>query len=473
MKNIGSLLDRILARVNLNLSDLDFDVAPSVRDMVSIDELTLKGAMCGVSRDHSLHFTFANSALAGSYFLDKCLVENSIVYETDVRGDELKRAGHVVEAHGQKYIMDQDEAVQIKDSFLCQALVHSFSHDPLSPDVFFIEQTVALPWANIHGSPVAGSFLGPGSTIDLTTVRSSVVGRFAYVQVGEMTHRYIPEGQVWINADRNFEFRYQHSPRVLDIYMSHEPGRMPGGVIPKFLQQRKSAFRTAFADLFTGKKHKVPAGTAVSPYAALIGEVNLEKNVFVAQRSSVENSFLGAGTNVQENCFIVNSTLDGNNVTAHGGKIINSEMAEKIFVGFNSFLRGRIDNFLRVGAGSIIMPHTIIDLEQPVEIPERSLVWGYIAKPADLEANTMPLDELSRVKGRFKKGNMWFEGLGQNFVNAFARRIEHILELNGAYFDGLSASGHAQRSQTISFNYIQPYKNGPHKGLFPELKIRP
>ena len=473
MIDIGSLLDRILARVNLNLSDMDFDVAPSVRGMVSIDDLTKKGAMCGVSLDHSLHFTFENSALAGSYFLDKCGVKNAIVYETDVRGDELKRKGHVVEAHGHKFTLDQDEAVYIKDSFLCRALVHSFSHDPLSPETFFIVQTVAMPWANIHGSPMAGSFLGPGSTIDLTTVRSSVVGRFAYVQVGEMTHRYIPEGQVWINEDRNFEFRYQHEHDVLDKYMFHEPGSMPTGVIPDFLEERQKAFRTAFSDLFKGKQHKVPSGAAVSPYSALIGEVNLEKNVFVAQRSCVENSFLGAGSNVQENCFIVNSTLDGNNVTAHGGKIINAEMAEKIFVGFNSFLRGKEDAPLKVDRGCIIMPHTIIDLEEPVEIPPDSLVWGYITRPEHLESMTMPLDQLDGVQGDFKKGRMWFDGLGCNFVAAFKHRIEHILELNGAYFDGLSASGHAQRSRTIAFNYIQPYQNGPRKGLFPELRIRP
>ena len=200
MKSIGNLLKRIMARVNLNLSDMDFDVSPYISDLVTIDDLARKGAMCGVSLDHNLHFTFKSSALAGSYFLDKCDVENAVIYETDVRGDELKRQGHIVEAHGQTLVLEEDEAIHIRDSFLCQALVHSFSHDPLSPEEFFITQTVALPWANIHGSPVAGSFLGPGSTIDLTTVRSSVVGRFAYVQVGEMTHRYIPEGQVWINA---------------------------------------------------------------------------------------------------------------------------------------------------------------------------------------------------------------------------------------------------------------------------------
>jgi carbonic anhydrase/acetyltransferase-like protein (isoleucine patch superfamily) len=474
MKSIASLLERIISRVNLNLSDMDFDVSPYVQGMVSTDDLVKQGAICGVSLDHALYFAFKNSALAGSYFLDKCDVRNSVVYETDVRGDELKKKGDVMQAHDQKLVLDEDEGIDIQDSFLYKALVHSFSHDPLSPEQFFIHQTVALPWSNIHGSPVAGSFLGPASTIDLTTVRSSVVGRFAYVQVGEMTHRYIPDGQIWVNADRNFEFRYQHTPEVLDKYISYQQGALPVGVIPEFLLDKQHAFDKLFADLLSGKQAKVPQGTAVSSYAALIGEVHLENNVFVSQRSYVENSFLGAGANVQEKCYIVNSSLDGNNVTAHGGKIINAEMEEKIFVGFNSFLRGSDEAHLKVDKQCIIMPHTIIDLEESVEIPTRSLVWGYITKPDDLEEMTMPLEELSRVKDEYKKGRMWFSGLGANFVQSFVDRIEHILELNGAFFDGSSASGgHAQRSQTISLNFIQSYRHGPQKGLFPELNIRP
>jgi hypothetical protein len=40
----------------------------------------------------------------------------------------------------------------------------------------------------------------------------------------------------------------------------------------------------------------------------------------------------------------------------------------------------------------------------------------------------------------------------KHFVKGFQHRIEHILEANGAYFDGMSKKGHAQSSQNISYN---------------------
>ena len=38
---------------------------------------------------------------------------------------------------------------------------------------------------------------------------------------------------------------------------------------------------------------------------------------------------MGPGTNAQENAYIVNSRLEKNDITAHGGKIINSHLGEK------------------------------------------------------------------------------------------------------------------------------------------------
>jgi hypothetical protein len=68
---------------------------------------------------------------------------------------------------------------------------------------------------------------------------------------------------------------------------------------------------------------------------------------------------------------------------------------------------------------------------------------------------------------------MRFEGSGSDFVHAFTHRIEHILEANGAYFDGVKNRGHAQKGQNISFNTIQPYPEGVLKGLYPTIDIRP
>ena len=68
---------------------------------------------------------------------------------------------------------------------------------------------------------------------------------------------------------------------------------------------------------------------------------------------------------------------------------------------------------------------------------------------------------------------MFFEGSGASFVTAFRERIHHILEANGAFYDGIKGKGHAQKNQNISFNIIQPYPEGELKGLFPTIIIRP
>jgi hypothetical protein len=68
---------------------------------------------------------------------------------------------------------------------------------------------------------------------------------------------------------------------------------------------------------------------------------------------------------------------------------------------------------------------------------------------------------------------MHFRGSGARFVDALHRRIQHILEANGAFFDGSRNRGHAQMDQNISFNTIQPYREGPLKGLYPSIEILP
>ena len=68
---------------------------------------------------------------------------------------------------------------------------------------------------------------------------------------------------------------------------------------------------------------------------------------------------------------------------------------------------------------------------------------------------------------------MHFQGSGAAFVRAFQNRIDHILEANGAFFDGYRNRGHAQKNQDICFNTIQPYSTGILKGLYPTIEIRP
>jgi hypothetical protein len=119
------------------------------------------------------------------------------------------------------------------------------------------------------------------------------------------------------------------------------------------------------------------------------------------------------------------------------------------------------------------MPHTIIDVDQPLTIPAGHLVWGLITNKTDLETNSISLDALSKIEENLCKGDMFFEGKGDRFVSAFRGRIHHILEANGAFFDGKTNRGHAQKNQNISFNTIQPYPDGELKGMYPTIIIRP
>ena len=121
-----------------------------------------------------------------------------------------------------------------------------------------------------------------------------------------------------------------------------------------------------------------PFTSAVNRYSVVNGESSIGENVLVAQRSFLENAEMGKGSNAQENSYIINSKLTGNNVTAHGGKIIHSVLGQETMVGFNSFLNGREDKKIKIGANCIVMPHTIIDSDEQIEIPSNHLVWGYI-----------------------------------------------------------------------------------------------
>ena len=120
------------------------------------------------------------------------------------------------------------------------------------------------------------------------------------------------------------------------------------------------------------------------------------------------------------------------------------------------------------------MPHTIIDVSKPLVIPPGHLVWGLIKNADDLQANSMALKDFAKIETRMCKGRMLFEGSGKSFVTGFQERIHHILEANGAFYNGNNSRGHAQRNQNISFNTIQPYpKGGDKEGLYPTIIIQP
>jgi hypothetical protein len=119
------------------------------------------------------------------------------------------------------------------------------------------------------------------------------------------------------------------------------------------------------------------------------------------------------------------------------------------------------------------MPHTIIDIKEPLTIPPGHLVWGLINNSDDLKLNSMAIEDFSNIDGGVVQGNLSFEGRGASFITAFRDRIHHILEANGAFFDGTNTPGHAQKNQNIAFNTIQPYTEGELEGVFPTIIIQP
>ncbi|MGA6927689.1 MAG: transferase [Desulfosarcina sp.] len=473
MKELGKLFDRIIQRVNINLRELDFDVNPMVDRLVPRQQLTKFYAFYGITPHHSLNLIFKHANLSGSYFLGKVRVTNSLLYKSDIRGDELKSKGDLFQYQEFNIPVGQDEEITIDDSFLIKTLVHNFSHDPETLETFFIRDTVSTHYANIHGSPSDGCFLGPFSTVDLTTIRDCVIGAYAYVQTGEISHLNIDPGTVWVRKPDDFNFMYRYPLAQLNNYIYFVAGSAPQGVFMDFVEDRKEAFQRVFNVVNIENSVTVPASASLDRFAVVKPKTHIGENVLVAQRAFLQNAWLGKGANAQENCYIINSRLEGNDVTAHGAKIIEVDLKKNVFVGFNSFLRGRPDSRLTIGQDCIIMPHTIVDVRQPITIPPGHLVWGLINNSQDLEANSMSLKAFSKIESRICKGSMLFEGSGGSFVSAFQERIHHILEANGAFYDGNLNRGHAQRNQNISFNTIQPYPKGDKEGMYPTIIIQP
>jgi len=470
MDKLDALFDHITSRVNVNLKPMGIDIAPLLKNTIPRNRHLLYYAFYAMTTDHPLSFKFTNSNLGGTYFLGKTQVDRSVLYKSDVRGDELKNKGDIVEFNGVKTKLFYDEMISITNSFLVKTLVHNNSKNPETPEVFKILNTVAMHFSNIHGTTTEGVFLGAFATVDLSTLHNCVVGDFSYVQALDLSRVTIEPGRVWIKYDE-FEFNYVYPEGVVEKYVSLDKNGNLTGEFIDYVDERKADFVPNYATVCFDPIENLGEGAYVSPYAVLKGECTIGKNALVVQRAHVENSFIGEGSNAQENCYIMNSTYEGFGVTAHGGKVINTRLGTGVFVGFNSFVHGTESCPITVGKDSIVMPHTIIDAEEPISIPENSVVWGYVTKQADLETQCMNLDDLAKATD-VTIGNMTFKGDGKAFVEAFRHRIEHILEENGAHFNNSDETrGHAQKTQDACFSILQPYQSGPKKGMYPTIRI--
>ncbi|MCP3874166.1 MAG: transferase [Desulfobacteraceae bacterium] len=470
MSQLKQLNDRIVSRVNANLAEFDFDTEGFVKNSLEHDKMMKFYAFYGITSRHPLYFHFRNSNIAGSYFLGKCYVGRSAIYKSDIRGDELKREGDKIQS-ATNIPLVEDEMIAIRDSLLYKTLVHSNSHNPESPEEFGIRNTISAHYANIHGSTLEGCFLGPFSTVDLMNLHSCIVGEFSYVQAGELFHRKIDPGTVWIK-NPNFEFKYKFRKDILEHFVGVNAKFQPRGMIYDFVKERDQDYEKLF-DVMNLEPIEAPATSAVNRYAVIQGKTYIGENVLVSQRAFLHNSVMGDGSNAQENTYIIESTLNGLNITAHGGKIIYADIGVETFVGFNSFLNGKADAMIEIGEGCIVMPHTIINSNVPIRIPDEHLVWGYIGSSSDIEDHTIALDDLAAIRESLTMGKMTFSGMGSVFIEGFRKRLGQILLANGALYNKGEKRGHAQDDQNISFNLIQPYSTGDRKGLYPSIRIKP
>jgi len=71
MEQLKQLTDRIISRVNANLSEFDFDTETYMNGALDFEKMIKFYAFYGITSHHPIYFNFKNSNIAGSYFLGK------------------------------------------------------------------------------------------------------------------------------------------------------------------------------------------------------------------------------------------------------------------------------------------------------------------------------------------------------------------------------------------------------------------
>ncbi len=468
MEKFELIKKQIINKVDADLAKLGFTTGKFMDNTIYFDKLMDNNCILGITSHHPTGFKFKQSNLAGSYLLGKCDAFQSIIYKSDIRGDELKCKGDIVDDNN-SIPLSCDEKIKIDSSLLYKTLVHNCSHNQASLENFSIKNTISCHYANIHGATVHGSFLGAFSTIDLMNMYSCVVGEFSYVQSPGFFHKKIDPGIIYIEST-DFCFQFQYKQDVIDKYIGVNDCFQPKGLINDFINQKEFEFESLF-NCVNIDQVTIPDSSAVNLYAVIKGDTKIGDNVLVSQKAYLDTAQMGDGANAQENTFIINSVLEGMNVTAHGGKIINADIGYKTFVGFNSFLFGKENARLTIGKECVVMPHTIVDINKSLDIPDNHVIWGYIECEEDLKTNSITIAKFKALEGELSIGDMNFTGKGSVFIDTFCHRIEHILEGNGAYFDNNDLKGHAQYDKQIAFNILQPHKSGENIGLYPLVTI--
>jgi len=458
LEQLNQLIDGISRRVSLNLTEFDFDTEHFVHSVADQDKLIEYCASYDATSQTPFRLNFHECNIAGSYFLGNCRVDKSVVYKSDIRGDELKRKGD--SAIYSEYTLSDDEIISITNSFLFKTLIHGKSYNPETPEEFFIRNTAAAHYATIHGSTLEGCYIGAFATVDRTSLHACLVGEFSYIQATELFHKELKRGTVWFENE-HYSFRYTFPETILDRYISHGKDCQPTGVLYEFTEKLKIELEKMppqIENIPVDKNHPY----FINHFAVIKGDTEIGKGVSICQRAFVENAEIGDNSTALENSCIINSKLSNHNIITHGGKVVHAILGKNVFTGMNSFLNGKEDTDISIGDGCIIMPHTIIDPVESIKIPSDQLIWGFISTQEDVATHSVSLKELNETK-KITMGNMIFEGKGHAFVDALKQRIDIITK------DRVNMS--LQDLDNTSVFVIQPYGTGPKTGIYPTLKI--
>ena len=458
MEQLNQLIDGISRRVSLNLTEYDFDTDHFVHSVTDQAKLLECCASYDATSQIPFQLNFHECNIAGSYFLGNCRVDKSVVYKSDIRGDELKRKGD--SAIHSKYTLSDDEVISITNSFLFKTLIHGKSYNPETPEEFFIRNTAAAHYATIHGSTLEGCYIGAFATVDRTSLHACLVGEFSYIQANDLFHKELKRGTVWFENE-HYSFRYTYPETILDRYISHGNDCQPTGALYEFTEKLNIEL-----EKMPPQSADIPIDTShpyfINHFAVINGETEIGKGVSICQRVFIEKSEIGDNATALENSCIINSKLSNHTIITHGVKVIYTTLGKNVFTGMNSFLNGKEDADISIGDGCIIMPHTIIDPVESIKIPSDQLIWGFISTQEDVATHSVSLKELNQTK-KISMGNMTFEGKGHAFVDALNHRTDLIPQDRN--------DNSIQDSENTSVFVIQPYGTGPKTGIYPTLKI--
>ena len=120
-------------------------------------------------------------------------------------------------------------------------------------------------------------------------------------------------------------------------------------------------------------------GAFVAPNATVVGNVTLEENASIwygaVLRGDNGDIYIGAGTNIQDNCVIHDRTIIGENCTVgHGAIVHGCTIGNNTMVGMGAIVLSgaKIGNNCLIGAGALVTGK--------MDAPDGSLLLGNPAK---------------------------------------------------------------------------------------------